>query len=569
LVTDSVYSLPRARIARTRGIAIGGAAAVGAALLGAALVIGLATASRYGLTVDEFNTDAYGPKALAWYTSLGRDRSHFETVEQFLWYYGPWYQILTAIAQSLVPADPITVRHAMTFVAGIAGLAALVPIARLSVGAWAGPVAIGLCLMTGYLYGSLFFTPIDVPFLAAMCGATCGILLMARGEAPTWSATVAAGVLIGAAMSTRPGGIITHAYLLGAMALTALEVVLRKGRAASAPLARIAAATFAAIVISWVSAIALWPWLQIGNPVRQFATAYVHFLAIPMEFTFPNWGEEIATNALPWYYVPTQLFARLPEGFLLLLAAGAVLAVVTAIRLARAAFARWRKWGAAGLRAPGLVLARARGTLVVIVAATIPVAFIMVTRPPQYDGVRHLLFVIPMLAVLAGGALLQLIAPLRRRPVLAFVVAAVAAIHVGTTLWTLTQLHPLEYTAINSIAGGNSKGADQRFELDYWGAAASEAIRLLERRLDQDRSTAFATSPPRVLVCMTHRQWLAAKLFRRNWTVELEGDKADFIIDTERMPCGKEFAGTVLLDEVKRLDISFARVYGNNRGRPD
>src|SRR5262245_8588051 len=215
-------------------------------------------------------------------------------------------------------------------------------------------------------------------------------------------------------MSTRPGGIITHAYLLGAMALTALEVVLRKGRAASAPLARIAAATLAAMVISWVTATALWPWLQIGNPFRQFTTAYTHFLAIPMELTFPHWGEEIATNALPWYYVPTQLFARLPEGFLLLLAAGAVLAVVTAIRLARAAFARWRKWGVAGLRAPGLVLARARGTLVVIVAATVPVAFIMVTRPPQYDGERPLLFRIPLLAVLAGRLLPQLSSPPRR-----------------------------------------------------------------------------------------------------------------------------------------------------------
>jgi hypothetical protein len=52
-----------------------------ATLLSAVLVVGLATAADYGLTVDEFNTDDYGPKALAWYTSGFRDRSHFETVE--------------------------------------------------------------------------------------------------------------------------------------------------------------------------------------------------------------------------------------------------------------------------------------------------------------------------------------------------------------------------------------------------------------------------------------------------------------------------------------------------------
>ena len=52
-----------------------------AGLLSAVLVLGLATAGDYGFTVDEFNADDYGPKALAWYTSGFVDRSHFETVE--------------------------------------------------------------------------------------------------------------------------------------------------------------------------------------------------------------------------------------------------------------------------------------------------------------------------------------------------------------------------------------------------------------------------------------------------------------------------------------------------------
>jgi hypothetical protein len=154
--------------------------AAAAALLGAALVLGLATAVDYGLTVDEFNADDYGPKALAWYTSGFQDRSHFETVEFSLWYYGPWFQMLTAYVQSFDVADRITVRHAMTFLVGLAGVAALLPIGRLAVGRWAGLTAIALCLLTGYLYGSLFFTPIDVPFLAAMTWATLGIVVMTR-----------------------------------------------------------------------------------------------------------------------------------------------------------------------------------------------------------------------------------------------------------------------------------------------------------------------------------------------------------------------------------------------------
>src|SRR5215207_6202364 len=82
-----------------------------AALVACALVIGLATASDYGISIDEFNTDDYGPKALAWYTSGFTDRTHIETVEFSLWYYGPWFHMLTSFVQSFDLADRFTVRH--------------------------------------------------------------------------------------------------------------------------------------------------------------------------------------------------------------------------------------------------------------------------------------------------------------------------------------------------------------------------------------------------------------------------------------------------------------------------
>src|SRR5260370_22905547 len=131
-------------------------------VLSVALVIGLATAADYGLSTDEFNTDDYGPKALAWYASGFADRSQFETVEEYLWMYGPWFQMLIASGQSLELAHPITVRHAMTFLFGLAGLAAVVPMARLTVGDCAGFTALSLCLLTRYLYPTLFFAPITV-----------------------------------------------------------------------------------------------------------------------------------------------------------------------------------------------------------------------------------------------------------------------------------------------------------------------------------------------------------------------------------------------------------------------
>src|ERR671934_2347319 len=373
-----------------------------AALLSAVLVLGLATAGDYGFTVDEFNTDDYGPKALAWYTSGFVDRSHFETVEFSLWYYGPWFQMLTAYIQSFDFADPITVRHAMTFLVGLAGVAAPLPLGRLAAGRWSGLAAIVLCLMTGYLYGSLFFTPIDVPFLAAMTWATLAIVVMTRQVLPSWRATLAAGLLSGLAIATRTGGIITHAYLLGALILCAAEVVATGNRLTRRYLLELSARFAAVLGIAWITAVALWPWLQTGNPFENFKIALVHFASIPASFEFTHWGKQISTSALPPSYIAAQLLVRLPEAFLVLLAVACAHAVAAAVRLARDAVAKAHIERPARWRMAVLTLARERAMITVCAAVMLPLGFLILQRATMYDGIRHVLFVIPMLAVVAG-----------------------------------------------------------------------------------------------------------------------------------------------------------------------
>jgi hypothetical protein len=527
-----------------------------AALLSAVLVLGLATAADYGFTVDEFNADDYGPKALAWYTSGFVDRSHFETVEFSLWYYGPWFQMLTAYIQSFDFVDRITLRHAMTFLVGLAGIAALLPLGRLAAGRWVGLAAITLCLMTGYLYGSLFFTPIDVPFLAAMTWTTLAVVVMTRHVLPSWGATVGVGLLSGLAIATRTGGVITHVYLFAALLLCAAEVFAREGRLAPRYLLGLATRYGAAVALAWIVAFTLWPWLQIGNPLAQFKIALVHFATIPTSFEFTHWGEEISTRALPRSYIPAQLLVRLPEVFLVLLALACLHALVAAARLAREAVAKSRAERGAGLRAATLTLARERAMLTVALAVVLPLGFLILQRATMYDGVRHVLFVIPMLALVAGLGWRTLLPLLKRAPI----VSAVAfGAYVGGVVATLAALHPLEYVAMNTLAGG-TRGAYDKFELDYWSAAATEALRRLERRFDYDPSIRSAESPPRILICIGTREERAHMLLRRPWIVETDPDKADFIIATQRSRCAGN-KPVVLIDEVRRLDRTFAWTY--------
>ena len=257
--------------------------------------------------------------------------------------------------------------------------------------------------------------------------------------------------------------------------------------------------------------------------------------------------------------MPGQLLARLPEGFLLLLGVAFVIGIVAVAEFAHRSFVGWREHGFAGFREPLLRLSRARGTLLIVAAALIPPITVIVSGSTLYDGIRHLLFILPMLALLAGAALVRVIDFLRGSPAVAFIAVLLMIAHIGFILRNLAVLHPLEYTATNAFAGG-TQGSYGRFELDYWAAAATEAIRRLERRLDRDASRQYETNFPRVLVCIPWRETRVSVLFRRNWIVETDQRKADFIVGTERWNCG-EGKDAVLVDRVERFDRAFAWTY--------
>jgi hypothetical protein len=112
---------------------------------------------------------------------------------------------------------------------------------------------------------------------------------------------------------------------------------------------------------------------------------------------------------------------------------------------------------------------------------------------------------------------------------------------------------------MNMLVGG-TRGAYDKFELDYWSAAATEALRRLEQRLDYDVSLRSAETPPRILICIATRAERVHPLLRRPWIVETDPDKSDFIIATQRSRCA-ENKPVVLIDEVERFDRTLAWVY--------
>jgi hypothetical protein len=252
--------------------------------------------------------------------------------------------------------------------------------------------------------------------------------------------------------------------------------------------------------------------------------------------------------------------ARLPEAFLALIGIAVFFAVAKTLWFGRIAVVRFGYFGRKGLYRP-LLLARGRQILLVWVAVVAPVSFLIMRHATLYDGVRHTLFVIPMLAVLASWALLRLAPYLRRVVVPAMVLSA---IYVIAVMANLVILHPLEYIATNAIAGG-TPGSYDRFELDYWSVAGTEALRRLERQLDE--AGAFGPYPPTVLVCIPYHEQLTQQLLHKKWRIELDVKKADFVIETQRGRCAEGVEELALRDEVKRYDRAFAWIYVNKTSR--
>jgi hypothetical protein len=174
------------------------------------------------------------------------------------------------------------------------------------------------------------------------------------------------------------------------------------------------------------------------------------------------------------------------------------------------------------------------------------------------------LFVILMLAVLAGAALMRLLPLLRRVPL---IVAAVGGSYVGFMLWTLAMLHPLEYAATNIFAG-RTAGSYGRFDLDYWSVAATTALRRLERQFDRSASDSFSAHPPSIMICIPFRELSMEGVLGRPWRLEDDPVKADFIIETERWRCAQG-TDAVLIDEVRRFDRAFAWTYARPSSASD
>jgi hypothetical protein len=284
-----------------------------------------------------------------------------------------------------------------------------------------------------------------------------------------------------------------------------------------------------AFLIAYVIMIAAWPWASLAplNPVRAiFAFAHFHY---PIG-TFAL-GEFYDMATVPRWYVPLYLAIKLP----LILFAGVALALVFAGLSATS-----------GKRDHSL---RNQELGLLVFAAFFPVLAHVITHGPAFTGMRHFLFIVPPLSVLAGFGLDALLTLAARRRLVGLAVAGAVLAAFAWNASQLVRLHPHQYLFFNPLVGG-LEGATRRYDTDYWVNIMPEAVDALQQFLT--RTERAPRQPFTVAVCGERLSFEYEADRRLEWTPDWK--RADFFIAPTHGNCDRVLKGR-MVGSIERLGV--------------
>ncbi len=499
-----------------------------AVLFAAALALVFATFQDYGVTWDEHYHDTYGKDLLAYYLSGFRDTAAL--TYHNLWLYGGAFDTPTALMKRILPFGDYETQHLMIALAGLLGVAGCTRLAAFLGGARAAFWAAALLLLTPVWYGQMFNNPKDVPFAAAMTWALY-YTVRAVPELPAVprAVVVKLGIAFGLAFGVRIAAVFAVINLAAPCGLW-LALRLREAgprialRETGRALCRFLLPSGA---IAYAVMLAAWPWAQAEPLVRPIEAAWI-FSHSPWDINTLFDGRLVNSLHLPADYMVVYFVVEMPEIVLALLAAAAVLAIAGLPRGGK--LPAWRFVG---------------GPVTLAFAFVFPFVFFILFRPVAYDRIRHFLFILPPMAVIAGLTLDRIYAGLSRRaPVVRGAFSSVVAAYLLWHVAAMAALHPDEYVYYNTLVGGVD-GAAQRYELDYWGNSYREAVQRLAAYVKDEEARTGIHKTYRVLVCAEGSS--AAYFFPPDLVLARDEREADFYLSVTRLGCDREYAGDTII----------------------
>ena len=487
------------------------------------IVLVLSTFRDYGVTWDEDVHNWYGNFVLDYYSSLFSDKTALHWRDLFN--YGAAFDMVAAGLNRVSPIGVYETRHLLNGLVGILGLIGCWKLGRAVASPRAGFIASLLLISTPNYYGQMFNNPKDIPFAVGIVWSTYYMIrIVPTLPRPPLGTLAKLGAAIGMTMGVRIGGLLLMCYLSLLLALDGTW------RAAAANRSRVLAGTawvsfwrafLPVVVIAYPVMLLFWPWAQtdpIKNPLR--ALAFFSHQSFPFYTLFD--GQFVPASDLPWAYLPTYIALALPELVLVLLFCIPVAAVVA---LWRGNF-RWSR-------------DQALASFVLGTGIVFPVAYAIVIKAVLFDGMRHFIFILPLVAVAAAVAADRAINWVSRFPY-RWPIWSVLALYGCAHFAIMAMLHPDQYVYYNAFVGG-VEGAQHKFKLDYWANSYAEAVQGLEDDLRVEYGADFEEREFTVAVCGPPIS--AGYYFPPNFRFVRDRAQADFFIAFTKDNCERSLPG--------------------------
>lgn len=408
--------------------------------IGVIALIGFIITPQYGISGDEVTQHNYGIAVWNYLKTFGEDKTAVtgKLLDNTQTYYGGLFDGFAAmIADVFHPADIYLVRHYLNFLFGLMALIFCGLLAK-EVGGWrAACIAVLLLLLTPRFFGEMFNNPKDIPFAGTYAlGIYAIVRWLKHRDELQWKRTILMGLAIALGLSIRIGGLLLVGYLIIFWAISLWQS--KRYDNVGKQLVHIGVAA----LIGYLGASIFWPygWEDpIGHPMEALKVMSAYPLTVRMLFE----GVQTSSTELPWYYPLKMLGITLPIA-LMLAFLGSI--VVFASKNARKAMPYLWMMG---------------------FAAVFPIVYIIYKKSVLYDGIRHMLFALPLIAVCAGLALDWMFYQFRNRSPIQIGIAALVGLLLLIPTRFMVMAHPNQYVYFNPLVGG-LPGAYGYYETDYY-----------------------------------------------------------------------------------------------------
>ncbi len=408
---------------------------------------------------------AHAEKVYQYFETQGADQAALNTPETYLKYYGQFADDLSYRIQRLLNSDdPYLIRHLMNALFGALTILFSALIAYYLAGHLAGILVVLFLLLSPVFLGHTFNNIKDIPFALGYV-MTLFFLLRFLQLLPKIRLLPIAGMIIGTAfsLSVRAGGlllfpiIITFTVIQGWMLLPHDRTERNKFGL------RLAASLILIVCLGWLTGILDWPYARLSpvtNTLKALAMMTRYNVSIRQVFD----GQLIWSETIPWFYAPKYLLITTPETIL----SGLLLFFLSFFLLSPFAF-----------RLPAIK--KHIPLIAILFAAIFPLLWIIIKHSNLYGGIRHLLFIYPLIVVFAAlgwTRIFQRLARVQAKMAVAGLLAAgclVPLIHI-------VRNHPVEYVYYNSVSGG-IKNAWGKYETDYYYHSLGSAVEWLEKEI--------------------------------------------------------------------------------------